>query len=51
MTPENLLQALADLGLKTSTLRHEAVFRVGEGDDIKSQLPGAPHQEPVPQGR
>ncbi len=40
-TPERLLKALADLGLKTSTLHHEAVFRVGEGDDIKSQLPGA----------
>ncbi len=40
-TPEKLLLALADLGLKTSTLYHEAVFRVGEGDDIKSQLPGA----------
>lgn len=40
-TPESLLEALADLGLKTSTLWHEAVFRVGEGDDIKSQLAGA----------
>ncbi|MDV6331478.1 prolyl-tRNA synthetase associated domain-containing protein [Asticcacaulis sp. 201] len=40
-TPEKLLEALNDLGLKTSTLSHEAVFRVGEGDDIKSQLPGA----------
>jgi len=39
--PEKLLEALNDLGLKTSTLTHEAVFRVGEGDDIKSQLPGA----------
>ncbi len=41
MTPENLLQALADLGLKTSTLHHEAVFRVGEGEGIKAALPGA----------
>lgn len=40
-TPENLLQALADLGLKTSTLHHEAVFRVGDGEGIKDQLPGA----------
>lgn len=40
-TPETLLRALDDLGLKTSTLWHEAVFRVGEGDDIKSQLQGA----------
>ncbi len=40
-TPEKLLEALADLGLKTSTLRHAAVFRVGEGDDIRAELPGA----------
>ncbi|ESQ91648.1 prolyl-tRNA synthetase associated domain-containing protein [Asticcacaulis benevestitus] len=40
-TPEKLLEALNDLGLKTSTLHHEAVFRVGEGDDIKAGLPGA----------
>ena len=40
-TPEKLLEALNDLGLKTSTLTHEAVFRVGEGEDIKAALPGA----------
>ncbi|EGF92053.1 ybaK / prolyl-tRNA synthetase associated domain protein [Asticcacaulis biprosthecium C19] len=40
-TPEKLLKALDDLGLKTSTLWHEAVFRVGEGDEIKAALPGA----------
>ncbi len=40
-TPEKLLAALDDLGLNTSTLHHEAVFRVGEGEGIKDQLPGA----------
>lgn len=40
-TPEKLLAALDDLGLNTSTLHHEAVFRVGEGDGIKDRLPGA----------
>ncbi|ESQ90578.1 DNA-binding protein [Asticcacaulis sp. AC460] len=40
-TPDKLLKALDDLGLKTSTLWHEAVFRVGEGDEIKAALPGA----------
>jgi Ala-tRNA(Pro) deacylase len=40
-TPEKLLEALNDLGLKTSILTHEAVFRVGEGDDIKAALAGA----------
>jgi Ala-tRNA(Pro) deacylase len=41
ISPEKLLQALDDLGLKTSTHRHEAVFRVGEGEGIKDALPGA----------
>ena len=40
-TPEKLLSALDDLGLNTSTMHHEAVFRVGEGEGIKDQLPGA----------
>lgn len=40
-TPENLLKALDDLGLKTSTHHHEAVFRVSEGEGIKDNLPGA----------
>jgi len=40
-TPEKLLAALDDLGLNTSTMHHEAVFRVGEGEGIKDQLPGA----------
>jgi len=40
-TPEKLLAALDDLGLNTSTLHHEAVFRVGEGEGIKDKLPGA----------
>ena len=40
-TRDSLLAVLDGLGLKTSTLDHEAVFRVGEGDDIKAQLPGA----------
>jgi len=41
VSPEKLLQALDDLGLKTSTHWHEAVFRVGEGEGIKDNLPGA----------
>ncbi len=40
-TPENLLQALDDLGLESRTFHHEAVFRVGEGEGIKDALPGA----------
>lgn len=40
-TQTRLLTELADLGLKTSTFEHEAVFRVDEGHDIKSHLLGA----------
>ena len=31
---------LADRGIETRTTEHEAVFRVGEGEEIKSGLPG-----------
>ncbi|OYW82735.1 MAG: DNA-binding protein [Asticcacaulis sp. 32-58-5] len=40
-TQDSLLKTLSDLGLKTETLEHEAVFKVGEGDDIKAGLRGA----------
>ena len=36
------LMALLDrLGVEHTTLEHEAVFRVGEGEDLKAGLPGA----------
>lgn len=40
MTPEALLRHLENLGLSQTTLWHEPVFRVGEGEAIKAQLPG-----------
>ncbi|WP_140984248.1 prolyl-tRNA synthetase associated domain-containing protein [Asticcacaulis tiandongensis] len=40
-TQTTLLQALSDWELQTATLEHPAVFKVGEGDDIKADLPGA----------
>lgn len=40
-TQTTLLQALSDWELQTDTLEHPAVFKVGEGDDIKARLPGA----------
>ena len=40
MTPEELLARLDQMGVATSTLWHEPVFRVGEGAQIKAQLPG-----------
>lgn len=38
---ETLLELLDQLGVEHSTHDHPAVFRVGEGDDIKAALPGA----------
>jgi Ala-tRNA(Pro) deacylase len=40
-TQSSLLETLFDLKLKPETLEHEAVFRVGEGDEIKAKLKGA----------
>lgn len=40
-TQHTLLQALNGWGLSSRTTEHEAVFRVGEGEGIKDNLPGA----------
>ncbi|MFT3998127.1 MAG: prolyl-tRNA synthetase associated domain-containing protein [Asticcacaulis sp.] len=40
-TQNTLLQALNDWGVSSRTTEHEAVFRVGEGEGIKDELPGA----------
>ena len=39
-TPAQLLAYLDSLGVAHTTLRHPAVFRVGEGAEIKAALPG-----------
>lgn len=38
---DDLLAFLADHGIPQTTLEHPAVFRVGEGEEIKAALPGA----------
>ncbi len=40
-TPDELLAFLDAHGIAARTTRHEAVFRVGEGVQIKAALPGA----------
>ena len=40
-TREELFAFLDRQGIAHSTLRHPAVFRVGEGEEIKAALPGA----------
>ena len=41
MTSRDALFALFDaLGVAHRTLEHPAVFRVGEGEDVKASLPG-----------
>lgn len=41
MTKSELLAFLGQIGVAHSTLDHPAVFRVGEGAEIKAGLPGA----------
>jgi Ala-tRNA(Pro) deacylase len=40
-TRDDLMAFLAQLGIETTTLDHPAVFRVGEGEEIKAALAGA----------
>lgn len=40
-TKAELLSFLGGLGISHSTVDHPAVFRVGEGEEIKAALPGA----------
>ena len=40
-TKDELLAFLERIGSAPETLEHRAVFRVGEGEDVKSGLPGA----------
>ena len=39
-TPTELFAVLEDLGIKTETVSHRAVFTVEEGRDLKRQMPG-----------
>jgi len=39
-TRDDLFALFDELGIAHRTLEHAAVFRVGEGDDIKAALPG-----------
>jgi Ala-tRNA(Pro) deacylase len=40
-TRAELMALLTDLGVETRTHEHPAVFRVGEGEEIKAAIPGA----------
>jgi Ala-tRNA(Pro) deacylase len=40
-TRADLMALLARLGAKTTTVEHPAVFRVGEGEEIKAAITGA----------
>ena len=40
-TPAELFALFDRLGIEHSTVEHDAVFRVGEGDEIKAAIPGA----------
>ncbi len=40
-TRADLMTLLESLGVETRTREHPAVFRVGEGEEIKAEIPGA----------
>ncbi|HEY8002887.1 MAG TPA: YbaK/EbsC family protein [Phenylobacterium sp.] len=40
-TPAELLALLDRLGVEHATVEHPAVFRVGEGEEVKAAIPGA----------
>jgi Ala-tRNA(Pro) deacylase len=40
-TKDEFLAFLDSLGVAHDTLEHPAVFRVGEGEEVKAQIPGA----------
>lgn len=40
VTPEQLFARLAELGIATETVEHEAVFTVAESDRLERELPG-----------
>ena len=41
MTRDGLMALLDSLGIETKTWEHPAVFRVGEGEEVKAGIPGA----------
>lgn len=41
MTPDTLLQALADAGIEARTIHHPPVFTVAESQALRGELPGA----------
>ena len=40
-TKDEFLAFLDSIGVAHDTIEHPAVFRVGEGEDVKAQIPGA----------
>jgi Ala-tRNA(Pro) deacylase len=41
LSPEDLLDRFAAMGIKTDTVAHEAVFTVAESRNVKARVPGA----------
>jgi Ala-tRNA(Pro) deacylase len=41
LSPQELLDRLSALGIKTETVEHEPVFTVAESKSVKEQVPGA----------
>jgi Ala-tRNA(Pro) deacylase len=41
LSPQDLLQRLAEMGIEAETVTHEAVFTVAESRGVKGRIPGA----------
>jgi Ala-tRNA(Pro) deacylase len=41
LSPQELLDRLADLGIEAETVEHEPVFTVAESQHVKARIPGA----------
>ena len=51
LTPQELLDRFAELGIAAETIEHAAVFTVAESRHVKAEHPGRPFQEPVREGQ
>ena len=50
LTPEQLLEYLETLGIRTTTIDHIALHTVAESQALRVELPGA-YQKPVREGQ
>ena len=50
-TPAELFAFLDKLGIEVTTVFHPPLFTVADSQALRGEIPGRPHQEPVPEGQ